>query len=147
MPVTRNGDRIQASTISGKFAKEGIIAPERLGAWLGAMISTSTPDHKYFYVADGTNHKVWILQSRLLESSINRTGRSNSGEFQTYNTLAGTSKGNLIRLRLTNKRLHSSCQKRPAVLSMTVTWLLTDQSAKARRHWTWLDKDAIQTTN
>ena len=56
-----------------------------------------TPDQKYFYVADGTNHKVWILQRDSLEivGSIGREG-SNSGEFQTIHTLAVDSKGNLI---------------------------------------------------
>ena len=80
----RNGDRIQAFHQNGKFVKEGIIAPQTMG--LGSAYDLDfTPDQKYFYVADGTNHKVWILQRDSLEivGSIGREG-SNPGEFQTY---------------------------------------------------------------
>ena len=107
----RNGDRIQAFHQNGKFVKEEIIAPKTMG--LGSAYDLDfTPDQKYFYVADGTNHKVWILQRDSLEivGSIGREG-SNSGEFQNIHTLAVDSKGNLITAEITNKRLQKFVPK------------------------------------
>src|SRR5665213_4451604 len=57
----RNGDRVQVFHHDGTFVKEGLISPKTLGTGT-AFDLDFTPDQKFFYVADGTNHKVWIMQ-------------------------------------------------------------------------------------
>ena len=66
-----------------------------------------TPDQKYFYVADGTNHKSLDLTARLTRNRRIVADRKvpSPGEFQNIHTLAVDSKGNLITAEITNKRL------------------------------------------
>jgi DNA-binding beta-propeller fold protein YncE len=64
----RRGNRIQVFTQQGKFLAEKIIAPATLSSG-SAFVPVLSPDaqQQWLYVADGTNHKVWILRRSDLE--------------------------------------------------------------------------------
>jgi sugar lactone lactonase YvrE len=64
----RRGNRIQVFTQDGKFIAEKIIAPATLSSG-SAFVPVLSPDaaQTWLYVADGTNHKVWILRRSDLE--------------------------------------------------------------------------------
>ena len=55
-----------------------------------------TPDQKYFYVADGSNEKIWIVQRDSLETvgSFGQLGH-NAGEFRNVHCVVVDSKGNV----------------------------------------------------
>ena len=59
----RRGNRIQVFDRQGKFLAERIIAPATLASG-SAFVPVLSPDpqQQWLYVADGTNHKVWILR-------------------------------------------------------------------------------------
>ena len=59
----RRGNRIQVFDQSGKFIAEKVIAPATLSSG-SAFVPVLSPDpqQQWLYVADGTNHKVWILR-------------------------------------------------------------------------------------
>ena len=59
----RRGNRIQVFEQSGKFVTEKIIAPATLSSGSSFVIVLSKdPQQQWLYLADGTNHKVWILR-------------------------------------------------------------------------------------
>ena len=64
----RRGNRIQVFDQKGKFIKEKIIAPRTLASG-SAFVLVLSPDRaeQWLYMADGTNHKVWILRRSDLE--------------------------------------------------------------------------------
>jgi sugar lactone lactonase YvrE len=64
----RRGNRIQVFTEQGKFLAEKVIAPATLASG-SAFVPVLSPDaqQQWLYVADGTNHKVWILRRSDLE--------------------------------------------------------------------------------
>lgn len=64
----RRGNRIQVFDHSGKFVREKIVAP-RTRASGSAFVIVPSPDQaeQWLYLADGTNHKVWILRRSDLE--------------------------------------------------------------------------------
>jgi sugar lactone lactonase YvrE len=102
----RNGDRVQVFHQDGKFVKEGLISPKTLGTGT-AFDLDFTPDQRFFYVADGTNHKVWIMQRDSMEivGSFGQLGH-NAGEFRNVHALAVDSKGNLFTTEASeNKRV------------------------------------------
>jgi streptogramin lyase len=74
----RRGNRIQVFDHQGKFLAEKVIAPATLSSG-SAFVPVLSPDAQqtWLYVADGTNHKVWILRRSDLEivGSFGRGGR------------------------------------------------------------------------
>jgi DNA-binding beta-propeller fold protein YncE len=74
----RRGNRIQVFDHQGKFLAEKVIAPATLSSG-SAFVPVLSPDAQqtWLYVADGTNHKVWILRRSDLEivGNFGRGGR------------------------------------------------------------------------
>ena len=74
----RRGNRIQVFDHQGKFLAEKVIAPATLSSG-SAFVPVLSPDAQqtWLYVADGTNHKVWILRRSDLEivGDFGRGGR------------------------------------------------------------------------
>ncbi len=93
----RRGNRIQVFQQNGEFVMEKIIAPETLASGSAFVIALS-PDgnQEWLYLADGTNHKVWILHREDLEivGQFGRGGRQ-VGQFLRPHGMGIDSHGNL----------------------------------------------------
>ena len=93
----RRGNRIQVFDQSGKFLSEKIIAPATLSSG-SAFVPVLSPDpqQQWLYLADGTNHKVWILRRSTMEvvGEFGRGGRQ-LGQFLRPHGMSIDSKGNL----------------------------------------------------
>jgi DNA-binding beta-propeller fold protein YncE len=93
----RRGNRIQVFQKNGTFVKEKIVAPQTLSSGSAFVIQLS-PDRtqQWLYLADGTNHKVWILRRDNLEvvGEFGRGGRQ-IGQFLRPHGMGIDSKGNL----------------------------------------------------
>jgi DNA-binding beta-propeller fold protein YncE len=74
----RRSNRIQVFDHQGKFIAEKVIAPATLSSG-SAFVPVLSPDaqQQWLYVADGTNHKIWILRRADLEivGEFGRGGR------------------------------------------------------------------------
>jgi DNA-binding beta-propeller fold protein YncE len=74
----RRGNRIQVFDQKGKFIKERIIAPRTLASGSAFVpVLSKDPAQQWLYLADGTNHKVWIMRRSDLEvvGEFGRGGR------------------------------------------------------------------------
>jgi sugar lactone lactonase YvrE len=93
----RRGNRIQVFDHAGKFLAEKVIAPATLSSG-SAFVPVLSPDaqQQWLYVADGTNHKVWILRRSTLEivGDFGRGGRQ-VGQFLRPHGMSIDSQGNL----------------------------------------------------
>lgn len=93
----RRGNRIQVFDHSGKFLAEKVIAPATLSSG-SAFVPVLSPDPQqtWLYVADGTNHKVWILRRSDLEivGDFGRGGRQ-LGQFLRPHGMSIDNQGNL----------------------------------------------------
>ena len=93
----RRGNRIQVFDQQGKFLAEKVIAPTTLSSG-SAFVPVLSPDTQqtWLYVADGTNHKVWILRRSDLEiaGEFGRGGRQ-LGQFLRPHGMSADSQGNL----------------------------------------------------
>jgi hypothetical protein len=93
----RRGNRIQVFRQSGEFVAEKIIAPETRSSGSAFVIALS-PDanQEWLYLADGTNHKVWVLRREDLEivGEFGRGGRQ-VGQFLRPHGMGIDSHGNL----------------------------------------------------
>jgi DNA-binding beta-propeller fold protein YncE len=93
----RRGNRIQVFDQKGKFLKEKIIAPRTLSSG-SAFVPVLSPDAQqtWLYMADGTNHKIWILRRSDLEivGEFGRGGRQ-LGQMLRPHGMSVDSKGNL----------------------------------------------------
>jgi DNA-binding beta-propeller fold protein YncE len=93
----RRGNRIQVFQQSGEFVAEKIIEPRTLASGSAFVIALS-PDagQEWLYLADGTNHKVWVLRRSDLEvvGSFGRGGRQ-VGQFLRPHGMGIDSHGNL----------------------------------------------------
>ena len=93
----RVNNRVQAFKTDGTYLMENVVAPRTRG-WgsVHGMTVSSDPGQKWLYVADGGNHKVWILRRSDLAviGSIGHGGRNN-GEFGVAHSLAVDSKNDL----------------------------------------------------
>jgi len=93
----RRGNRIQVFDHSGKFVKEKIVAP-RTRASGSAFVVVPSVDRaqQWLYLADGTNHKVWILRRSDLEivGEFGHGGRQ-VGQMLRPHGMSIDSKGNL----------------------------------------------------
>jgi len=94
----RRGNRIQVFEQSGKFVSEKIIAPATLSSGSSFVIVLSKdPQQQWLYLADGTNHKIWVLNRSTMEvvGDFGRGGRQ-LGQFLRPHGMSIDSKGNLI---------------------------------------------------
>lgn len=93
----RRGNRVQVFDHAGKFLAEKVIAPATLSSG-SAFVPVLSPDAQqtWLYVADGTNHKVWILRRSDLEivGEFGRGGRQ-LGQFLRPHGMSVDSQGNL----------------------------------------------------
>jgi DNA-binding beta-propeller fold protein YncE len=93
----RRGNRVQVFDQQGKFLAEKVIAPATLSSG-SAFVPVLSPDaqQQWLYVADGTNHKVWILRRSDLEivGEFGRGGRQ-VGQFLRPHGMAADAQGNL----------------------------------------------------
>jgi streptogramin lyase len=93
----RRGNRIQVFDHAGKFIAEKVIAPATLSSG-SAFVPVLSPDpqQQWLYVADGTNHKVWILRRSTLEivGDFGRGGRQ-VGQFLRPHGMSIDTQGNL----------------------------------------------------
>ena len=93
----RRGNRIQVFDHQGKFLAEKVIAPATLSSG-SAFVPVLSPDPQqtWLYVADGTNHKVWILRRSDLEivGDFGRGGRQ-LGQFLRPHGMSIDNQGNL----------------------------------------------------
>ena len=93
----RRGNRIQVFQHDGTFVAEKIIAPETRSSGSAFVIALS-PDEtqRWLYLADGTNHKVWVLERESLEV-VGEFGRGGHqvGQFLRPHGMGIDSQGNL----------------------------------------------------
>jgi hypothetical protein len=93
----RRGNRIQVFDHRGKFLAEKVIAPATLSSG-SAFVIVLSPDaqEQWLYLADGTNHKVWILRRSDLEvvGEFGRGGRQ-AGQFLRPHGMSIDAQGNL----------------------------------------------------
>jgi DNA-binding beta-propeller fold protein YncE len=93
----RRGNRIQVFDHQGKFLAEKVIAPATLSSG-SAFVPVLSPDaqQQWLYVADGTNHKIWILRRSTLEivGEFGRGGRQ-VGQMLRPHGMSIDSQGNL----------------------------------------------------
>jgi len=93
----RRGNRIQVFDHQGKFVAEKVIAPATLASG-SAFVVVLSPDaqEQWLYLADGTNHKVWILRRSDLEvvGEFGRGGRQ-VGQFLRPHGMSIDAMGNL----------------------------------------------------
>lgn len=93
----RRGNRIQIFDQQGKFLSEKVIAPATLASGSAFVIVLSRdPQEQWLYLADGTNHKVWVLRRSDMEvvGEFGRGGRQ-LGQFLRPHGMSIDSKGNL----------------------------------------------------
>lgn len=91
----RRGNRIQVFRVNGNFVAERIVAPGTRGSGSAFVIAFSPdPEQRWLYLADGTNHKIWILRRSDLEvvGSFGRGGRQ-LGQFIRPHGMAVDSRG------------------------------------------------------
>ena len=93
----RRGNRIQVFDQAGEFVVEKIIAPETRASG-SAFVIVLSPDaeQEWLYLADGTNHKVWMLRRGALDvvGYFGRGGRQ-VGQFLRPHGMSVDSQGNL----------------------------------------------------
>jgi sugar lactone lactonase YvrE len=93
----RRGNRVQVFDQQGTFLAERLVAPETLASG-SAFVIVLSPDagQQWLYLADGTNHKVWILRRDGLEvvGEFGRGGRQ-VGQFIRPHGMSIDSQGNL----------------------------------------------------
>lgn len=93
----RRGNRIQVFRQDGTFLEEQVIAPETRASGSAFVIALSPdPEQRWLYLADGTNHKVWVLARESLEvvGEVGRGGRQ-IGQFLRPHGMDVDSRGNL----------------------------------------------------
>jgi len=93
----RRGNRVQVFDQSGKYIAEKIIAPATLSSGSSFVpVLSPDPQQQWLYVADGTNHKIWILRRSDLEivGEFGRGGRF-LGQMLRPHGMSTDSAGNL----------------------------------------------------
>jgi DNA-binding beta-propeller fold protein YncE len=93
----RRGNRVQVFERSGAYVSEVFIAPETLASGSSFVpVLSRDPEERWLYLADGTNHVVWVIQRSDLEvvGSFGRGGRQ-VGQFLRPHGMGIDSDGNL----------------------------------------------------
>ncbi len=91
----RRGNRIQVFELDGTFVTERTIAPRTRASGSAFVVAFSPdPEQRWLYLADGTNHKVWVLRREDLEvvGEFGRGGRQ-LGQFLRPHGMDVDSKG------------------------------------------------------
>ena len=112
----RRGNRIQVFDQQGRFLAEKVIAPATLASG-SAFVIVLSPDaqQQWLYLADGTNHKVWILRRSDLEvvGEFGRGGRQ-AGQFLRPHGMSIDGQGNLyVGEASTGRRVQKFTLQRP----------------------------------
>ena len=93
----RPNDRIQVFRTDGTYVREVQVAPRTLGDGSTWDIAFSRdPEQTYMYLADGKNHKVYVMERESLEilTSFGDGGRQ-PGQFFAVHSIATDSEGNI----------------------------------------------------
>jgi len=93
----RRGNRVQVFDQQGGFVAEKIVAPEtRASGSAFVIVLSPDEDQRWLYLADGTNHKVWIMRRSDLEivGEFGHGGRQ-VGQFIRPHGMSVDSQGNL----------------------------------------------------
>jgi DNA-binding beta-propeller fold protein YncE len=93
----RRGNRVQVFDQQGKFLAEKVIAPATLSSGSAFVpVLSHDPQQQWLYMADGTNHKVWILRRSTLDivGEFGRGGRQ-VGQFLRPHGMSVDNQGNL----------------------------------------------------
>ena len=93
----RRGNRVQVFDQKGKFIREKIVAPlTRASGSAFVPVLSRDPAQQWLYLADGTNHKIWIMRRSDLEivGEFGRGGRQ-LGQMLRPHGMSIDSKGNL----------------------------------------------------
>jgi DNA-binding beta-propeller fold protein YncE len=93
----RRGNRLQVFDQKGTFVREKFIAPATLASGSAFVpVLSSDRGQQWLYLADGTNHKIWILRRSDLEvvGEFGRGGRQ-LGQMLRPHGMSVDSKGNL----------------------------------------------------
>ena len=90
----RQNNRIQVFKRDGTYLREQVIRPGSGAAFAVAL--SPDPDQRFLYVADGTEHKVWILRRHDLHvvGAIGSEGNA-PGQFGIPHNVATDAQGNL----------------------------------------------------
>jgi DNA-binding beta-propeller fold protein YncE len=94
----RRNNRVQVFRKNGTFVKEAFFAKRTQGDGAVNDIAFSRdPDQKYIYMADGSNHVVYIVQRETLEvlATFGDGGRQ-PGQFYAVHSIATDSSGNVF---------------------------------------------------
>ena len=93
----RRGNRVQVFQRDGTYVTEKTIAPLTRASGSAFVVALSPDDaQRWLYLADGTNHKVWILRRSDLEvvGEFGRGGRQ-AGQFIRPHGMDVDSRGNI----------------------------------------------------
>ena len=93
----RRGNRIQVFRQDGTFVSEKLVAPDTRASGSAFVIALSPDeDQTWLYLADGTNHKVWVFRRSDLEEvgAFGRGGRQ-VGQFIRPHGMSVDSRGNI----------------------------------------------------
>jgi hypothetical protein len=93
----RRGNRIQVFRHDGAFVAEKTVAPLTRASGSAFVFALSPdPEQQWLYMADGTNHKVWVLRRSTLDvvGSFGRGGHP-VGHFLRPHGMSADSRGNL----------------------------------------------------
>ena len=94
----RANNRVQLFRKDGTYLKEVLIAPETKAFGSVMSVGFSPGAQEFMYVADGANHKVWILKRETLEVLGAFTGGGSGrggGQLLVIHSMGVDSKGNL----------------------------------------------------
>ncbi|MEQ1897810.1 MAG: hypothetical protein ABL971_10550 [Vicinamibacterales bacterium] len=94
----RANNRVQLFRKDGTYLKEVLIAPETKAFGSVMSVGFSPGAQEFMYVADGANHKVWILKRATLEILGAFTGGGSGrggGQLLVIHSMGVDSKGNL----------------------------------------------------
>jgi hypothetical protein len=103
----RRNNRIQVFRRNGEFVQERLIAPATLASGSAFDVALSPdPEQRFLYLADGTNHKIWVLLREGLEvvGEFGRGGRQ-AGQFLRPHNIDTDSQGNLYLVEAGNLRI------------------------------------------
>jgi len=113
----RRGNRLQVFEQDGTFVEEAYVAPTTLASGSSFVpVLSPDPDQRWLYLADGTNHKVWILRRNDLEivGEFGRGGRQ-VGQFLRPHGMSVDSDGNLyVGEASTGRRIQKFSLRPPA---------------------------------
>ena len=122
----RRGNRIQVFEQSGKFVTEKILAPATLSSGSAFVpVLSKDPQQQWLYLADGTNHKVWVLRRSTMEvvGEFGRGGRQ-LGQFLRPHGMSIDSKGNLyVGEASTGRRVQRFLVTAAALIERRPLWL------------------------